>query len=200
MGIRDEQREQTRARIIDAALAEFAARGFDGAATRDIARRAGIQQGLLTYHFPTKDELWRATADQVFAAMRASLRAHLAAQDLDDPREVAREMIREYVRLNARHPERYGFMVGHANVAGDRLTWLVDTHLRPLFEGLTHLRAITGLPPGDVPLFHFFYMLAGAGTLIFAVAEECEALSGVDPRAPDVVERHAELVARMLLP
>src|ERR1700741_5627401 len=70
---RDEnRREQTRAietrrAIMDAALNEFAERGFDGASMRHIGERAGLEYTLITYHFRTKDALWRAVAEDAFA-------------------------------------------------------------------------------------------------------------------------------------
>ena len=54
-----------RDQIIDAALEAFAEKGFRGASTRDIAQRAGTNQGLVSYHFRSKDDLWRAAADRI---------------------------------------------------------------------------------------------------------------------------------------
>jgi len=50
----------TRDRILDAAAAEFADHGFEGASTRNVAVNAGVQHPLLTYHFESKEGLWRA--------------------------------------------------------------------------------------------------------------------------------------------
>ena len=47
---------------------------------------------------------------------------------------------------------------------------------------------------------HAFYALAGAASVIFAVAPECRRLTGVDPMTPEAVERHADFVARLLVP
>ncbi len=41
----------TRASILDAAIAEFAERGFEGASIRAIADRLGLQHPLITYHY-----------------------------------------------------------------------------------------------------------------------------------------------------
>src|SRR5258706_14974402 len=57
---------QTRQALLDSALHEFAASGFEAASTRAIAARAGVRQGQLTYHFDSKDVLWRAAVDQLF--------------------------------------------------------------------------------------------------------------------------------------
>ena len=48
--------------VLDAAMVEFAERGFEGASTEDIARRAGISQPYLFRLFGTKKELFKATA------------------------------------------------------------------------------------------------------------------------------------------
>jgi AcrR family transcriptional regulator len=47
--------------VLDAALIEFAERGFEGASTEDIARRAGISQPYLFRLFGTKKELFKAS-------------------------------------------------------------------------------------------------------------------------------------------
>jgi AcrR family transcriptional regulator len=58
----DERREE----ILDAALEEFAERGFHGASTEDIARRAGISQPYVFRLFGTKKELFKAVVARCF--------------------------------------------------------------------------------------------------------------------------------------
>lgn len=50
--------------ILEAGLAMFAADGFHGATMRDIAREAGVSQGLLHHHFGGKDGLWRMVGEK----------------------------------------------------------------------------------------------------------------------------------------
>src|ERR1700740_2273913 len=61
---------ETRASILNAAIAEFAERGFEGASIRAIADRLGLQHPLITYHYRSKDILWRAAAEHAFAQIR----------------------------------------------------------------------------------------------------------------------------------
>src|ERR1700729_4012817 len=61
---------ETRASILNAAIAEFAQRGFEGASIRAIADRLGLQHPLITYHYRSKDILWRAAAEHAFAQIR----------------------------------------------------------------------------------------------------------------------------------
>jgi len=60
---RAEQRAETRERIVEAAISAFSDRGFRGASTREIASRAGTNQGHITYHYRSKEELGRAAAE-----------------------------------------------------------------------------------------------------------------------------------------
>lgn len=200
MTTRAQQRAATRERIVEAALEAFAEKGFRGASTRDIAQRAGANQGLITYHFRTKDQLWRAAADRIFGMLEKSLGERLAAFETDDPRERAREVVREYVRFAAAHPELFRLMVDEGKNSQERMEWLVDTHLKPRLQ-----RFMLGGPLATVRLDeslvpHAYYVLAGAGSLIFAVAPECRRLTGLDPETEEAVETHAEFVARLLVP
>lgn len=52
--------DRTRAALLDAALEEFAAKGYAGARVRDIAARAGVSKDLIAYHFGGKDGLYLA--------------------------------------------------------------------------------------------------------------------------------------------
>jgi TetR/AcrR family transcriptional regulator len=55
--------ERSRAALLDAALEEFAAKGFAGARVRDIAARAGVSKDLIAYHFGSKDGLYLAVQE-----------------------------------------------------------------------------------------------------------------------------------------
>jgi TetR/AcrR family transcriptional regulator len=66
---RSEPGDDVRSRILDAAEAVFAERGYAAAATREIAERAGIGKRMLFYYFPTKDAVYRATLERIIAAL-----------------------------------------------------------------------------------------------------------------------------------
>lgn len=57
--------EDTSRRILDAALALFAAEGFDGASTRAIAEQAGVNLPAIQYYFGSKEGLYRAAIAHV---------------------------------------------------------------------------------------------------------------------------------------
>jgi AcrR family transcriptional regulator len=63
----------TKARILAAAEEAFAARGFEGASTREIAARAGVNISSLHYHWESKETLYVAVFRNVFDQIRGVL-------------------------------------------------------------------------------------------------------------------------------
>jgi TetR/AcrR family transcriptional regulator len=192
----------TRQRILQAALEAFSERGFDGATTRDIAARAGVNLGLIKYYFDSKLKLWRAAVDAAFETLGRALKGGLDDGPVLDRRERTSTLIRRYVRFVAAHPEFVRLMHDEGKRGGPRMRWLVDRHVRPMYESLT---AVFGdaqkrglLPPGIAPL-HWHYILAGSVGLIFHQAEECKRLTGLDPADEAMVEAHADAVVHLLL-
>jgi len=57
--------DETRRRIIDAAIKLFGERGYEGASTRDIARLAGVNAPALQYYFNGKEGLYTACAEHI---------------------------------------------------------------------------------------------------------------------------------------
>ena len=62
--------EANRARIVDAAIEEFAARGFKGAAMDAIAARTHTTRALINYYFGSKEKLYIAVLEQVYSEIR----------------------------------------------------------------------------------------------------------------------------------
>lgn len=57
--------DETRRRIIDAAIRLFGERGFEGTSTRAIAQQAGVNAPALQYYFDNKEGLYRACAEHI---------------------------------------------------------------------------------------------------------------------------------------
>jgi AcrR family transcriptional regulator len=62
--------EANRARIIKAAMAEFAARGFTGASMDSIAARTRTTRALINYYFGGKEQVYLAVLEHVYADIR----------------------------------------------------------------------------------------------------------------------------------
>lgn len=64
---------EARVKIAAAAEELFAARGFDGAAIRDIAKNAGVNSAMIHYYFGNKEGLYRAMLEGAASSVRALL-------------------------------------------------------------------------------------------------------------------------------
>src|ERR1700730_12043669 len=101
---------ETRASTLKDAIGEFADRGFEGASIRVIADRLGLQHPLITYHYRTKDILWRAAAEHAFAQIRNEW--DISAPEASDLSPLAR-LRQEYTtlfRYTVAFPEFHRFM------------------------------------------------------------------------------------------
>lgn len=88
---RDQQARETRAKLIEAALYLFAQKGVGGTSIKDIAREAGVAQGLLYHYFASKDDLlWGVLeADTFLPHLKQVLFVNDACPAEDVLREVA---------------------------------------------------------------------------------------------------------------
>jgi AcrR family transcriptional regulator len=66
---------RSRDAILDAAEAQFAERGFDGASLSDIGAAAALSRGAPSYFFGSKEALYRAVLERVFAHRQAATAA-----------------------------------------------------------------------------------------------------------------------------
>jgi TetR/AcrR family transcriptional regulator, regulator of cefoperazone and chloramphenicol sensitivity len=62
--------DETRQRIIDAAVKLFGEHGFAGASTRDIAAAAGVNAPALQYYFENKEGVYQACAEYITNDLR----------------------------------------------------------------------------------------------------------------------------------
>lgn len=182
--------------ILAEALQVFAEKGFDGTTVRDVASRAGVNHGLIRYHFGNKLKLWKAAVDLAFSRLGVEL-AGLTADVADDAEQAGRRLIRGYVRFVAHHPEFVCLMNEEGKRHGERMRWLVDRHVRPLYENVSALlRAgqARGVLAGSITPAHFHYVLAGSAGLIYQQAPECKRLTGTNPFDVEAIEQHARVV------
>ena len=192
--------DSTRERILEAAVDLFSEKSFEGATTREIASKAGVTQPLLSYHFRSKDDLWRAAVDRLFEALADTLAERESGLRGVDELTVMRLVVREFIFFSAEHPQVHRIITQECKTDGPRMDWLVERHIRPIYdaaaERLSRLVA-QGLLP-DIPLAHLYYIITGAGPTMFVLGPECRRLTGVDPTDPAVIEAHADAVCSLL--
>src|ERR1700744_2712874 len=149
---------ETRAAILNAAIQEFAERGFKAASIRAIADRLGLQHPLITYHYRSKDILWRAAAEHAFAQIRGEWDNSAEGEDLS-PLERLRQEYPTLFRYTVAFPEFHRFMRQETLTNNPRLKWVAKEVLAPLLGRLlpqiieAQKRAL--IPTVDPILFHY---------------------------------------------
>ena len=199
-------RTDIREALLESALIEFGAKGFDGASTRAIARRVEAHQPQINYHFETKVALWTAAVDYLFGllgqALDGVLPATLTDVDVSQLAAAFADGIRRFVRFAAEHPELNQIMVHEGTADSDRLTWMTETHVKPFFDGIglawQILRDAGVAAPIDSEIL--YYVLVGAASLPYVNAPEVRLLTGRDPSNPDWIRAHADGLVSILLP
>jgi AcrR family transcriptional regulator len=83
---RAQRRQQTRARLLDAAGQVFARRGFHAATVDEVADAAGYTKGAVYSNFASKDELFLALLDQHLADQLRQVEALYAIESSEELR------------------------------------------------------------------------------------------------------------------
>ena len=187
---------ETRAAILDAAIAEFAQRGFEAASIRAIADRLGLQHPLITYHYRSKDILWRAAAEHAFAQIRTEW--DILAPEGSELSSLAR-LRQEYAtlfRYTVAFPEFHRFMRQEASTNNPRLKWVAETVLAPLLARLLpqiiEAQKAGLLPAVDPILFH--YMMVSLTAALSEFGPEMQVTGGLSSGDTKVVEAYWRLV------
>jgi len=187
---------ETRGAILDAAIAEFAERGFEGASIRAIADRLGLQHPLITYHYRSKDILWRAAAEHAFAQIRAGWDTSAPENSDLPPLARLREEYATLFRYTVAFPEFHRFMRQEAFTNNPRLKWVAETVLAPLLGRLIPQIVAAQkqglLPAVDPILFH--YMMVSLTAALAAFGPEMQVTSGLSAGNAKVKEAYWALV------
>jgi AcrR family transcriptional regulator len=193
--------EETRARILQKARDAFAEMGFAGANIRDIAAEAGVTHSMITYHFGTKDQLWREAVRDMFATIEEHVNAPgLYDEDLD-PVERFRQQMRRYTRYCAQHPEHARITIAETIRGGPRLEWMIEAFVKQNHAGFTpQLEAL--MESGALPRMQpesLHYAIVGMAQLPFVLASEARIIFGYDFTDDAAIERHADAILALLL-
>ena len=202
LGLREQRKAETRARIVEAAVRCFTELGFNGASTRDIANRAGVGQGLISYHFESKESLWKEAVEMVFE--RGEIPDFETANgDLDDQQleEAFVETIYHYAQHCIQYPDLAMLLYHEAGQKNERLEWLIKEHfipamlrLQPIYE----LGSERGLLR-NMPFNIFAFSLTGVINTHFSLHEVYNSATGDDPRQEAIARDIIHHIANMFL-
>jgi AcrR family transcriptional regulator len=133
--------EANRARILQAAIDEFAARGFKGASMDAIAARTHTTRALINYYFGSKEKLYIAVLEQLYAEIREAE----AKLDLDHlpPAEAVRRIVEFTYNYYLEHEGFVRLVVAENQARGRHLrkSKTMRTLNRPIIDRLARVIA-----------------------------------------------------------
>jgi AcrR family transcriptional regulator len=180
--------ERTKARILEAATAEFAAKGLAGARVSEIAARAGVNQQLIAYYFDGKEGLYR----EVGRRWRA-----YEAEVIPDDTPLA-EMIKRYVRASVDQGGRLLAWEGLADTGeDDEVTRERNARLQHEVDVIRE-RQRAGEIDGRFDPAALHLITTSAANALAVYPHLARGLFGADARSPELVERYAEQLALLI--
>ena len=196
----DDASEGARARILRAGLALFSAKGFDGSGLRELAAEAGVNHSLVLYHFGSMDGLWKAVVGALLEEFQRRVQQRLAGLSTIDPVTQLKITIEDFIRFSMEKPELHRLMTLEGRRRTPRLTWLVETYLKPQFEqgsGLIARGQAEGtIRPFDPALLYYAVITLGAAPTAFA--PEIEAVTGRHTRNEATVEEIMTMISTLV--
>ena len=185
---------KARPALLEAAVREFAEKGYEGATTAGIARRAKSTQPLVHHHFGSKEQLFRAVLDALFTELRAAVLPD------DVHLEPPSTLVRRFTLFTARRPELARIWLIENAKRGRHATYIMEKHIVPLTDRLRPLLEVAiasgAFPNVDVPLL--FYAVQGLASYPFLVPEQVRRLSGCAASSPEFAERYVQTVLAIL--
>lgn len=162
-------------RILHAARARFLLEGVDGASLRQIAADAGTSIGMVYYYYPTKDELFLAVVEEIYAGLLHDLEQALGHE------EPAEERLRRlFARIAAMSDDEFTvvrLMVREALVSSARLSRLVDRfskgHLPLVLKAM-----VEGIAAGEITDQHHPAVLVASTATLAIVPQIMRRLLG----------------------
>ena len=128
-----------RARILRAAIDEFAARGFKGASMDAIAARTATTRALINYHFGGKEKIYLAVLEHVYSGIRQAE----GGLDLDhlDPVSAIRRIVEFTFTYYLEHPGFVRLVVAENQARGRhfRKSKTMRTLNRPIIDRLARV-------------------------------------------------------------
>lgn len=200
-GTRSTQRKATRQRIIESAIALFAANGFSGTSLPDVASRSSCQVPLIIYHFKTKDGLWRAAVDVVYRRVEVHIDSFTDDISGASGMDFYRLCARAHITALARYPEYMRILFQEGTQRSERLEWLVSTHQHRMTDRILSViqRAQAEGAVPEMNLDHAKFIFSGAFCLPIVLAPEYALVTGEDALSDEFIERHIEICLQLLL-
>jgi AcrR family transcriptional regulator len=194
--------EVNRARIVQAAIDEFAAHGFEGASMDSIAARTHTTRALINYYFGGKEKLYIAVLEHVYGEIREAE----GQLDLDhlEPAAAIRRIVEFTYNYYLSHEGFVRLVVAENQASGRhfRKSRAMRTLNRPIIETLTRVLErgqADGVFREDVDPVEIHKSIAALGMFNVTNQHTFGAIFQREMGAKGDVRRRREMVAELIL-
>ncbi len=194
--------DQSRQRILDAALQEFSAEGLAGARTDRIAAAAGVNKALLYYYFESKENLYNATLEMIAGRVRDSSMAVFLRQATPGER-ILRMALHHFDRILSQREfqslmQQEMMRVHKGEIgAGTLLVQRIFAPLHAMFQSQVR-DGIATKELIEADWFQFQLVAHGANVFYFLSAPIWGSIVSFDPFAPEVLAERRFALVRFL--
>jgi len=192
--------DNTKQRILEAAIAEYAQYGLNGARVDRIANRSKSNKRMIYYYFGSKDRLYREALNAVYGAIVNVMNDAINSSKSDDPVEKIMELVEAYFDHLSAHPE-YTAMISWENLQqGQNVENItVERITHPMVERATKILEYNHLLPEDLDVRHYIISLLGICFFYFSNQYTLSMIFGPDLYQADEKKRFFESIKKLLL-
>jgi len=195
-------REQTKERILDAAVAEFANHGLGGARVDAIAERANANKAMLYHYYGNKEDLFLTVLERAYE----SIRQHESEIDLrdQDPEAAIRRLVEATFTYYVEHPELIRLLnnenlyraahIQKSSRVPDLHSPLIRQIRRVLDQGSANGQFRTGVDP-----LQLYISIAALGYYYLSNAYTLSAIFKCDLTAPEALRDRFEHNVEVIL-
>lgn len=192
-------RHGVRDQILEAALVEFAGKGFQEASLAAIARRLGVTAPLVLYHFGSKANLWREAVGVFCANWGAAVEAAATEGRGLSGRDALRLMILRLVEFLANDRAACRLLRDEGAIATGQDEWFTSRNLRPILDVIesVYRRAVDEGAVRPAPFRTTLFLILGAACCRLESRALSARLFGADAEEDaNTPEDYAEQVVR----
>lgn len=167
--------------LIESAIGNFAAKGFAGARVDEISAEAGVNKQLVYHYFSSKQGLYQAALEQVYAEIRAKEKA--LSLEAMDPRTAMQQLVGFSFDYLQDHPEFIALLEdenrnrGRYILESDELRSMHSPFIQMLQETLDRGVHDGQFPPG-YDAIHLYISIAGISYFFFSNNHTLSAIFG----------------------
>jgi AcrR family transcriptional regulator len=194
---RQRDADQTKASILESALAEFADKGLAGARVDEIAKKTSTSKHMIYYYFGNKERLYRAVLENAYQNFRLAEEA--VDYDRLDPVEALTSLVGLTFDFHVGNPQSVRIIMGENLNSGEHIHHVSNVEQRrvilDLMAAIVNRGAAAGQFRPGIDMLQLHMSISALCFYFVANRYSFGHIFGVDLQAPEMIAtRRAEVI------